>query len=257
MRALLILVLVAAPAVEAQGPGSTISVGPNVQVSKPFSKLAHYENLAAGDPAHLGRLLVCSTVAHQDLASQGYHCYASFDDGKSWATALDFDKGPRNSDPAATYGRGDTVIVVNEYTPGTDQNRMEIYRSPDGGKRWELSSTFPWIDRQAVVVDKTNGRYAGRIYISGVSKGYYGAGGAASVVLYRSVDGGKTFIGPVQRPTVEGDGLLGASTNVVLSDGTLAFTTFLIKKDRALTVFDEVHPRTGNAQLQLLTSTDG
>src|SRR5881628_2391 len=117
MRALLILVLVAAPAVEAQGPGSMISVGPNVQVSKPFPRLAHYENLAAGDPAHLGRLLACSTVAHQDLAAQGYHCYASFDNGETWSTVLELDEGPRNSDPAMTYGRGDTVFVVNEYTP--------------------------------------------------------------------------------------------------------------------------------------------
>src|SRR5439155_21225353 len=207
-----------------------ISVGPNVQVSKPFPKLARYENLAAGDPVHVGRLLVCATVAHQDLASQGYHCYVSFDNGKSWSTALEFDKGPRNSDPAMTYGRGDTVFVVNEYTPGTNENRMEIYRSADGGKTWRLASTFPWIDRQAIVVDETGGKYAGRAYISGVTHGYFGPGGPSSALLYRSLDGGTTWVSPLERRTVEGDGLLGASNNVVLSDGTVAFSTFLIKK---------------------------
>jgi hypothetical protein len=230
--------------------------------------LAHYENLAAGDPDHVGRLLACSTVTHEELAGQGDHCYVSFDNGMTWATVLDLDEGPRNSDPVATYGRGDTVFVVNEYIPNPgagrtpwptkDQNRIDVYRSLDGGKRWQRSASFPFVDRQAIVVDKTAGKYAGRVYISGVSKGFYGPGGPASVLLYRSVDGGSSFVGPVERPTVEGSGLLGASNNVALSDGTLAFTTFLVKKDRSLSVFDEGNRQpTGNAELQLLTSTDG
>src|SRR6266571_4576570 len=167
MRAVVILAALAAPAVGAQSAAranqsssSAIVVGPNVQVSKSFSKLAHYENLAAGDPDHTGRLLACATVAHEDMASQGYHCYVSFDGGQAWSSVLEFDEGPRNSDPAMTYGRGDPVLVV----------------------------------------DETDGRYAGRTYISGVSKGYYGAGGPASVVLFRSADGGQTFQGPLERP---------------------------------------------------------
>jgi hypothetical protein len=262
MRTLVVFGLLVASAVQGQPAldrePRLISVGPNVQISKPFPRLAHYENLAAGDPRHAGRLIACATVAHQELASQGYHCYVSFDAGRSWSTALEFDKGPRNSDPAVAYGRGDTVFVVNEYTPGTSGNRMEIYRSADGGKTWAMAGTFTWIDRQAIVIDETNGRYAGRAYVSGVSKGFTGAGGAASVVLYRSTDGGATWTGPVERQTVEGGGLLGASNNVVLSDGTLAFTTFHIKKDRALNIFDENNTyRSGNAELQLLTSSDG
>jgi hypothetical protein len=191
----------------------------------------------------------------------------SFDNGKTWTAVLEFDEGPRNSDPAVTYGRGDTVFVVNEYIPNpgagrtpwptVEQNRFDVYRSADGGKTWQRCAMFPFVDREAIVVDKTRGQYAGRVYISGVSKGYYAPGGPASVLLYRSTDGGTTFLGPVERPTVEGDGLLGASTSVVLSDGTLAFTTFLVKRDRRLNVFDEDKPRTGNAQLQLLTSADG
>ena len=275
MRTIVILALLpsavvqaqsATPSTRGQASVAVISVGPEVQVSKAFAQLAHFENLAAGDPDHVGRLVACSTVAHTDLAGQGHHCYVSFDSGKTWTTALEFDEGPRNSDPAAKYGRGDTVFVVNEYipnpggrapAPGGDQNRIDIYRSVDGGKTWKRSATFPFVDREDIVVDRTNGKYGGRVYLHGVSKGYYGPGGPASVLLYRSLDGGNTFLGPVERPTVEGDGLLGASTNVVLSDGTLAFTTFLIKKTRRLTVFEENNPRTGNAQLQFLTSTDG
>ncbi len=98
MRVHLILATVAAFPVQAQqapGPGAqsaaVISSGPNVQVSKPFPRLYHGENLAAGDPDNAGRLLACSTVAHQDLAAQGNHCYVSFDHGKTWSTALEFE----------------------------------------------------------------------------------------------------------------------------------------------------------------------
>ena len=265
MRALAILAVLAVPVVQAQrtpvpnqaGAGGIISAGPTMQVSKPYPRLAHYENLAAGDPDHVGRLLACSTVAHQDLASQGNHCYASFDNGRNWSTVLEFDVGPRNSDPAMTYGRGDTVFYINEHIPGGGGNRMEVYRSPDGGKKWEMTTTFPFVDRQGVIVDETNGKYAGRVYVNGVSKGFDTVS-PASVVLYRSTDGGATFLGPLERPTVEGPGLLGASNVVVLSDGTLAFTTFLYKKDRSPNAFDEGDlNRTGNAQLKMLTSSDG
>jgi hypothetical protein len=267
---LVILVALAAPAVQAQSAGRPnqdlasgrlISVGPNVQVSKPFPMLGHYENVAAGDPSHPGRLLVCSTVAHQDLASQGNHCYVSFDNGKTWTTVLELDLGRRNSDPYVTYGRGDTAFVVSEYMPGPTRahGRDDIYRSVDGGKRWERAASLPLFDRESIVVDKTNSRYAGRVYFSAVSHGYEGpTGRAASVVLFRSTDGGSSFVGPVVRPTVEGSGLLGSSNSVVLSDGTLVFTTFMYKKGRSPNALDEGDlQRTGNAQLQLLTSVDG
>src|SRR5262245_44008175 len=224
MRAFAILTILPSTLLLAQGatpqrqsasPRSSISVGPNVQISKAFPKLAHYENLAAGDPDHVGRLIACATVAHQDLAGQGDHCYVSFDNGKTWTTVLEFDEGPRNSDPTMTYGRGDTVFVVNEYipspgvgsmkVPGTEQHRIDVYRSPDGGKTWKRSASFPFIDRESIVVDETSGRYAGRIYINGVTKGYFAPGGPSSALLFRSLDGGSTFVGPLERPTTEGN----------------------------------------------------
>jgi hypothetical protein len=118
MRLLVVVAVVAAVPVQAQQTAASqssqsatvISVGPNVQISKPFPRLFHGENLAAGDPDNPGRLLACSTVAHQDLASQGNHCYVSFDHGKTWSTALEFDEGPRNSDPAMTYGDRKSVV---------------------------------------------------------------------------------------------------------------------------------------------------
>ena len=269
MRTLLIAVLLASTSLPAQNPAasrSIISVGPNVQISKAFPNLAHYENLAAGDPDHVGRLVACATVAHQDLGGQDDHCYVSFDNGKTWKTVLEFDEGPRNSDPTMTYGRGDTVFIVNEYipspgfgamtAPGMEQNRIDVYRSPDGGKTWARSATFPFIDRESIVVDETDGKYAGRIYINGVTKGYFAPGGPSNALLFRSLDGGSTFIGPTERPTTEGN-LLGASNVVLFSDGTVAFATIHVKKDRNENVSDENNPRTANAELQLISSSDG
>jgi hypothetical protein len=133
---------------------------------------------------------------------------------------------------------------------------MEIWRSADGGRTWKETTRFAFVDRQGIIVDETRGRFAGRIYINGVSKGYDG-GEPASVVLYRSTDGGSSFVGPVVRPTVEGSGLLGASNPVVFSDGTLAFTTFMFKKGRSINVLDETGVTSGNTQLQLVASSDG
>ena len=49
------------------------------------------------------------------------------------------------------------------------------------------------------LADETRGRFAGRAYISGVTKGYYGPGGPSSTLLFRSTDGGSTWGPPLER----------------------------------------------------------
>src|SRR2546430_574063 len=95
----------------------SISVGPNVQVSAPFASLPHYEVLAAADPDHAGRMIACSHIQQHNppkgTATQrsytGQYCYVTFDSGKSWSTSLKLDRFIAG-DPAAVYGRGDTVF---------------------------------------------------------------------------------------------------------------------------------------------------
>ena len=258
------LVLAAAPhMLRAQVRPDVMTVGPNVQVSKAFPRLPHYESLAGGDPDHPGRLLACSEVEHMDHAARSQHCYASFDAGKTWSTALELDEGPLTGDPAMTYGRGDTAFVTALTVPNTTldtaaRSTTDIYRSTDGGRTWQKTSSFPFIDREYIVVDKTAGKHAGRVYVNGVASvaGVEGAG-RSSMHFYYSDDGGRTFLGPIQRATLDGGSLLGMANTVVLSDGTLVMLFGHIKQGEGPSPKWDVPNPTANATLQTMTSTDG
>src|SRR6266853_2730008 len=43
-----------------------IVAGPTVQVSREAPTVVHYENLAAGDPVHPGRLMACSVIGYHE-----------------------------------------------------------------------------------------------------------------------------------------------------------------------------------------------
>jgi hypothetical protein len=241
-----------------------ISVGPNVQVSGAFPKLAHYESSAAADPSHAGRLLACSHVMHMDHAKQSGHCYASFDNGKTWSSVLELDDNFMDADPAMAYGRGDTVFYTmnNPQSPDTAEKSLtHVFRSLDGGRTWHRSSVFPRIDRQWIAVDRTAGKFAGRVYINGMAR-IEGIDGTRSVnqsslYFYWSVDGGRTFRGPIQRATLDGSTLLGETSPVVLSDGTIVFLYGHIKKGEDWSPrMAEPYP-TANAILEVLISRDG
>ena len=267
--------------------GSPISVSPNIQVSRQFPKLAHYETSAADDPAHPGRLIACSIVQHEDRAARSVHCYASFDNGKSWPHVLELDANiaPHIGQPAAAYGRGDTAFVVTTVAPfrrgeihipssadvpfptlnewGVEgmKRTIGVFRSIDAGKTWDRVSSFEFIDGPTIAVDKTAGRFAGRVYVGGslAVSGY--SDGASSVRLYRSTDGGRTFLGPAQRTPAEGGSFSAQSNSVMLSDGTLAFLV-THGKPRLDAGSANAQPQIGggpiaSARLQLLTSTDG
>src|SRR5690348_11026171 len=56
-----------------------IVAGPTVQVSKAASDVPHWENLAAGDAVHSGRLITCSmATSNQPGKLWSQNCYVSF-----------------------------------------------------------------------------------------------------------------------------------------------------------------------------------
>ena len=251
-----------------------ITAGPTVQVSKDFPNLAHYENLAAGDLEHAGRLITCSMVFPDD-AYRAFvihqHCYASFDSGKTWEPVLKLTEGWGDQDPVATYGRGDDVYVVTLVSrdpdkpkdPDPDAPRAHdddtvVYKSTDGGHTWRESARFDSIDREFINVDTTNGKYTGRIYVVGQGSVKDIARGQArhSLQMWRSLDNGRTFLGPVHAAYPQGSILFGVGTGAVLSDGTLVALFGFTKSGRDQNL--EQEPTVGpNAELHVITSKDG
>ena len=242
----------------------SITVGDNVHLSKARSTLAHYENLAAGDLAHAGRMISCIHVmARGPLTNIEQQCYGTFDGGKSWEPTLRVAAGNWNGDPTEAYGRGDTVYVValvsgDTLKPDTTVSRTRLYRSPDGGRRWEEGADFTFIDREYLAVDQTNGRFGGRVYLVGQGTVATASGSPArnSLQLFRSLDGGKTFNGPVHAAYPEGSVLFVVGTSAVLSDGTYIAQFGFTKPGRTQGI--EVEPSIGaNAELHAIVSRDG
>jgi hypothetical protein len=282
--------VIAAGSVQAQSapnPGAQISVGRNVQVTKQFAQHAHHDTWAAHTPGQAGRHLVCSLVQHEDHAARSVHCYTSFDDGKSWSPTLELDANmaPHIGAPSVEWGRGDTAFLATTVAPfrrgethisstddvpfptlnewGVDGKKRTngIFRSVNGGRSWDSVASFTYVDGPTISIDRTSGRYAGRVYVGGhlAVSGY--SDGPSSIWLYRSLDGGKTFLGPVQRIPQNGGSFSGQSNTVVFADGTIAFLT----THRKATVESggaNAQPQVGGGpaattEIVMLTSSDG
>ena len=241
-----------------------ITAGENVHISRTRANLVHYENLAAGDLDHPGRMISCIHVMPRGgLVGFEQQCYSTFDGGKTWDPTLRVAAGTGNGDPTEAYGRGDTLYVValvlgDTAKLDTTVSRTQLFRSPDGGRRWEEGSGFTFIDREYLAVDRTSGKYGGRIYLVGQGsvRGVTGASGRSSLQLFRSLDGGRSFLGPVHAAYPEGSVIFVVGTSVVLSDGTWVGQFGFTKPGRTQGI--EIEPSIGpNAELHVILSRDG
>lgn len=236
--AVLLATFVCVAHASAQGP--RISVGENAHVSGAYGSDAHYEVLIAGDPKDASRMVIGSFRFPAGTMSTETVVYASRDGGKTWQPTLKGDVLANTSDPAPAYGPdGWAYYTASSLGPaGTprEARRMLMFRSADGGLKWEGPSVFTYSDRQYVVVDGTGGKYHNRIYVNGNNRVPYGI---SDFVVFRSTDRGVTFSGPGTRA---GFGKHSAGTMgnaAIASDGTL------------IGVFEE------NDDIRAITSRDG
>src|ERR1051325_1890961 len=245
----------------------SITVGPNVQVSVASKSIPHYEVLAAADPDHAGRMIACGYAQHHnvprtDNSPRTYtaqHCYVTFDTGRTWAASL---KGDRFNpgDPAAVYGRGDTVLVGVLGSTDSSGRKVLVYRSVDAGRTWQDQPAWrPYMDREYLVIDRT-GKHPGRIYMHGTgfvrgidTLGSRGLGGlsSAAVRLYTSIDGGTTFQGPIDRVFL-GYGLGAENSSTVLTDGTFASFFAVTRPTRSQGIPDNERQMPPNAALYVV-----
>jgi len=255
------------PAAMAQ---SQIQVGANVLVTKDDAPNNHFEVLGAADPHNPEQLLVCSMVSSMEQGTPWTAAYVSFDSGKNWSKTLE-QKGSGegiakiSSDPACAYGSNGTAYFVALSDSSAEANTI-FFRSVNGGKDWSSPVTlFGAWDRPFIAVDATVGQYQGRIYVSHayivrnmdttVSTYNNRFDSASGIALQRSLDGGRTFIGPVARMGL--DGVRHENTNpgnsVVLSDGTLV--TLFVEGDLVRRRNSFIGDMDGS--LKILSSRDG
>jgi hypothetical protein len=238
-----------------------IAVGSNTHVSRARTTDAHYELIANAHPTDPHRLIACAMV--WSSTRQSTVVYVSSDGGATWRTTLQPDDIERTFDPVCTFGPDGTAYFVALASYANRRGETLVYRSPDGGHTWEPPVRLPILDREYLAFDGTPGKFAGRGYI-------HGTGGTRSidgdrpsaddVTLFRSVDGFKTFAGPVARTALGRAYVLGMGTSVVLSDGSLVALFGEVSEYWQANGRGEVPPnRPGhpNAVLKVIRSVDG
>ena len=212
--------LPAALAVPAAAPPPRIVVGPNILVSRD-GDVAHCETMIAANPADPKNLLGASITMTRPDGSPANKAYVSEDGGGTW-TDISFPEEVEHGggDPQVGFGATGTAFFMGL------SNGMNFYRSEDRGKTWSKALNLGnHHDHECLITDHTTGPYAGRVYVADEtdqkgSREMEDLIMRRRVVLFRSMDDGRTFIGPVEVGLGEGKGLA-AYNLLVLSDGTL------------------------------------
>lgn len=208
--------------------GASISVGPNVQVSTGRPEEAHYETHAAAHPTDPNKLLA-TAIIYPKTGRRGTIVYASSDGGKTWTPSFQGDFLENTGDPAVAIGpdgtgyfatltsKGHPLEVIPEHpTHNWDGRKTLVYRLPAGSSKWEGPASFVFADREYFAFDNTNGRFRGRMYVTGDPRP------GSGFVVFPSVDGCRTF------PQVQGarsdSGSVSVGNAVVASNGTVIGT---------------------------------
>ncbi|MBI1765868.1 MAG: exo-alpha-sialidase [Acidobacteria bacterium] len=219
-----------------------ISVGPNIQVSKDRADLAHWEVILAADPTDPQRLLAGSMLWYDSGEDQCIG-YLSTDGGMTWKPVLEpggraetrGDK--RAADPAVAFGPdGAAYFAMLAAEARLQSHHAVVAHSTDKGLTWSEPTHVHQptrIDRPYITIDRTGGKYQGRVYCNGVviTDSLPGTGGTAAdlipqvgIGIFFSSDGGRTFSEPtLQRVRMANQphAARGTGNSVVLSDGTV------------------------------------
>jgi hypothetical protein len=185
-----------------QQQAARIAVGPEVMVSGPDTMSSYNEYDADIDPSNPNRLMVCAQPFVPDLNERKVTVHMSDDGGKTWRLSLDARperKGLLIADPICAFAPNGTAVLsslIQTLEGGTEGagtwagfpggRGQQIHRSTDGGRTWSNPYHIGFIDNQFATVDRTGGKYHGRIYLSG------GATGNPFWLIY-SADTGKSF----------------------------------------------------------------
>ena len=244
-----------------------ISVGPNVQVSRDAGNVTHHEVLIAADPSDAKRMIACSMMGPLPNGKRPAGVYASFDGGKNWSRVLMEDERMLSADPACAFGDNGSAhfSIISIERSRKSVQILKAYYSNDGGKTWTASKlpggSTDSIDREFMVADTTNGTQRGRVYIH-AQLPIYNVDGSRSkgLVVYRSLDGGKTYERPVQRVAADRNLSLLPGNAVVLSDGTFVAIFAQHAYDKRNDGYPTGEPKPAsqpNGNIKVVTSSNG
>ena len=206
-------------ATSAQTQGRIV-IGPNIRVSRD-GDIAHCETMIAANPKNAKNLLGGSITMSRPDGGAANKAYVSFDAGSTWTDIVfpeELEQG--SADPQVGFGITGTAFFVG---PFRDDEFLSV-------RRWRQDLVDALVlgrhhDHESLVTDYSLGQYAGRLYLADESdvpgsKELETLQMQRRVVLFRSADDGRSFIGPIEVSRTTDSGL--AVQNMqMLSDGTL------------------------------------
>ncbi len=245
-----VFLLTAARALPAQTAGAArIQVGPNVLVSRDDESHEHQEVQLGASATDAKRLVGCSMVDVGALSQRKMHTasYVSNDGGKSWSIGPTI---PESGDPVCGFGPDGAVYFgaigdSPNLDPAIDWH-FKLFRSDDGGSRWEQKSDIVTGDRPWLAFDATQGPNRGWLYLTYQSRaGVLDAAekqATVSLDLTHSSDRGATWTLPKAYGVINAQRLSHSLPTMMatLSDGTVVISNWQNLKKRA--VLDEDGP---------------
>ncbi|HEX9303294.1 MAG TPA: sialidase family protein [Thermoanaerobaculia bacterium] len=241
------------PLAETSAAKPKILVGPNILVSRD-GNFPHVELMLAANPKNGKNLVGAAITEARPSGGQACRTYASDDGGSSWNASefreqIDFGGGDPQVGITPSGTALFTALAFVKDDKGQDRAGLYVYRSEDGGRSWKPPADLGYsYDHEQIAVDRTFGKYAGRVYI-GVLHDYP----VYRVGVFRSDDDGRTFTGPVE--AANGGGTIGINDQnlLVLSDGTLVvpYIDFEFLPEKV-----KLHGKVSSS-VWLVTSSDG
>jgi hypothetical protein len=244
-----------------------LELGPNVHVSKARASFIHFEVVVAADPTDPKRLLAGAITNGAEGSGMEIVAFRSFDGGATWEPSLrqgmstvpegvgetlsrlfggESGSSKRSvtlADPTIAYGPDGSAYYAYLYVSRSPVRsaRIEVVRSSDGGRTWNRATTIEGgdPDRPFLAVDRTSGKFHGRIYCNCSSP--EATGRKQGIGLSTSSDAGRSF-SPLLI-SVDKDGhCMTPGQSAVLSDGTLV-VPYVFSKAAGKKVTNEIRIR--------------
>ena len=149
----------------------TLVMGPRTPINPPMVGY-HGQVVVTSDPESENNLIVCGARSNQKrgTAYEGF-VYQSADNGKTWTEVFVDANSQWVSEESCTYGPEHQAYFVSGVSdtshglPHHEYGNLHLYRSPDGGRTWQIVLLNRFMDWTSMAADVTQGRGRNTLYI--------------------------------------------------------------------------------------------